>query len=309
MFNSQFTVSSLAAVVVVAGAVAAAHPPGPAAAADTQLILLGTGVPSPDADRWGPASAVIVGNRLFLIDAGAGVTRRLAAAGFPRVHDIEATFITHLHSDHTLGYPDLIFTTWIMGRSAPLQVYGPPGLKRMTDKILDAWSEDIDVRVNGLERETRAWLDVDVHEISPGVVYDRNDVRVTAFPAPHTTWKKAFGYRFDTPGKSITFSGDTAVNEELVRVAKGTDILVHEVYDSKRAKAENRPGGEFWPQYLASAHTSDVDVGRLAERIKPKLLVLDHIVLGGGTFDEVVEGVRAGGYTGKVVVAKDLDRY
>jgi ribonuclease Z len=179
----------------------------------------------------------------------------------------------------------------------------------MTDKILEAWSEDIDVRVNGLERETRASLGVDVHEIVPGVIYDRDGVRVTAFAVPHTIWRSAFGYRFDTPGKSITFSGDTAVNEDLVRVAKGTDILVHEVYDSKRAHPENRPGGEFWPQYLRAAHTSDVDVGRLALEIKPKLLVLDHVVLGGGTFDEVLEGVRAGGYTGKVVVGKDLDRY
>lgn len=306
MFNIH-CLGVVAAAVVLTTSVSSVPVRG--VATETQLVLLGTGGPSPDADRWGPASAVVVGNRLFVVDAGAGVTRRLAAAGFPRVHDIDATFITHLHSDHTLGYPDLIFTTWIMGRTSPLQVYGPPGLKRMTDRILDVWSEDIDVRVKGLERETRAWLDVDVHEISPGVIYDRDGVRVTAFAAPHTTWKSAFGYRFDTPGKTITFSGDTAVNENLVRIAQGTDILVHEVYDSKRARAENRPGGEFWPQYLRAAHTSDVDVGRLAERIKPKLLVLDHVVLGGGTFDEVLEGIRAGGYTGKVVVGKDLERY
>src|SRR5512140_1581462 len=222
MLNSPY-VRAVSAAALLTTAVGSAHPPARGVSAETQLILLGTGLPSPDADRWGPASAVVVGKRLFVVDAGAGVTRRLAAAGFPRVHDIEAAFITHLHSDHTLGYPDLIFTTWIMDRRAPLAVYGPSGLKRMTAKILDAWSEDIDVRVKGLERRTRRTLDVDVHEVGPGVIYDRDGVRVTAFPVPHTTWRTAFGYRFDAPGKSITFSGDTALNEDLARIAKGTD--------------------------------------------------------------------------------------
>ena len=216
----------------------------PAATNFVRLIMLGTGSPVPDPNAFGPATAIVVGSRIFLIDAGAGVTRQLAAAGFPRIKDLEGTFVTHLHSDHTLGYPDLVFTTWIMGRRSPLVVYGPPGLKRMTARLLDAWREDIDLRVNGLERETREWLRVDAREIDAGTIYEQEGVRVTAFPVRHAEWKRAFGYRFDVPGRSITISGDAAPSETLVAAAHGTDVLVHEVYIESRVKPENRPGGD-----------------------------------------------------------------
>jgi ribonuclease Z len=270
--------------------------------------MLGTGTPVPDAAAWGPAHAVVVGEQLFLVDAGAGVTRRLAAAGFPRIKQVTATFLTHLHSDHTLGYPDLIFTTWIMGRREPLVVFGPAGLRRMTDRLLDAWRDDIEVRVKGLERETREWLRVDATEIRAGVVYDRGGVKVTAVAVPHGDWP-AFAYRFDTPGRSITFGGDTAPTPALIDAARGTDILVHEVYDSKRVAPENRPGGEFWPDYLRAYHTSDAEVARLASQVKPGLLVLTHLLRLGGTDEEILRNVREAGYQGRVVVAKDLDRY
>jgi ribonuclease Z len=283
----------------------------PAPAPATHVILLGTGTPVPDPDAWGPASAVVVGGRLFLVDAGAGVTRRLAAAGFPRVKDVTATFLTHLHSDHTLGYPDLVFTTWIMGRRAPLAVFGPPGLRDMTARLLEAWGPDIDVRVKGLERETREWLAPDVREIGPGttsVVYDRDGVRVTAVAVPHGDWR-AFAYRFDTPTRSIMFSGDTAPSVALAEAARGTDVLVHEVYNGSRAVPENRPGGEHWPEYLRTAHTSDVELARLAGQIRPGLLVLNHVLRLGGTEQEILDRIRAAGYTGRVVVGHDLDRY
>jgi ribonuclease BN (tRNA processing enzyme) len=272
------------------------------------VIMLGTGTPVPDPAAWGPSSAVVVGDRLFLVDAGAGVTRRLAAAGFPRIKDIAATFLTHLHSDHTLGYPDLIFTTWIMGRRQPLAVYGPPGLRRMTDGILDSWRDDVEVRVKGLERETRDALRVTVTEIRPGVVYDEGGVKVTAIAVPHGDWP-AFAFRFDTPGRSITFSGDTAPNPALVSAARGTDVLVHEVYNGKRVAPESRPGGEFWPEYLRTYHTSDAEVARVASEVKPGLLVLNHVLRLGGTDEEILRNVREAGYKGRVVIAKDLDRF
>ena len=280
-------------------------PPG---SAEPALIMLGTGTPVPDASAWGPASAVVAGGRLFVVDAGAGVSRRLAAAGFPRIKQVEAVFLTHLHSDHTLGYPDLIFTTWIMGRRQPLAVYGPPGLRRMTDAILGAWRDDVDVRVKGLERETREWLRVDATEIRPGVVYDRGRVKVTAIPVPHGHWQ-AFAYRFDLPGRSMTFSGDTAPNPALVKAARGTDILVHEVYNGKRVAPEARPGGEFWPEYLRTYHTSDAELARIASEVKPGLLVLNHVLRLGGTDEEILQNIREAGYKGRVVIAKDLDRY
>jgi ribonuclease BN (tRNA processing enzyme) len=285
----------------------AQEPPG-VGAARPELIMLGTGTPVPDASAWGPASAVVTGGRLFVVDAGVGVTRRLAAAGFQRVTQVEAAFLTHLHSDHTLGYPDLIFTTWIMGRRQPLAVYGPPGLRRMTTAILDAWRDDVDVRVKGLERETREWLGVEVAEIRAGVVYDKGGVKVTAIPVPHGDWQ-AFAYRFDLPGRSITFSGDAAPNPALVKAARGTDVLVHEVYNGKRVAPEARPGGEHWPEYLRTYHTSDAELARIALEVKPGLLVLNHILRLGGTDDEIVRNIRDAGYAGRVVIAKDLDRY
>ena len=218
---------------------------------DVRLIMLGTGAPIPDPKAFGPATAIVIGSRIFLVDAGPGVTRQLAAAGFPRIKDVEATFLTHLHSDHTLGYPDLVFTTWIMGRRSPLVVFGPSGLKRMTARLMDAWREDIDVRISGLERESREWLAVDVREIGPGTIYAKDGVRVTAFPVRHAEWKHAFGYRFDVPGRSITISGDAAPSEALVVAARGTDVLVHEVYIEGRLKPEDRPGGDRWPEVHA----------------------------------------------------------
>ncbi len=276
--------------------------------AEPALIMLGTGTPLPDPSAWGPACAVVAGERLFVVDAGAGLTRRLAAAGFPRIKQVEAAFLTHLHSDHTLGYPDLIFTTWVMGRRQPLAVYGPPGLRRMTNAILDAWRDDVDVRVKGLERETRDWLRVDATEIQPGVVYDRGGVKVTAIPVPHGGWQ-AFAYRFDLPGRSMTFSGDTAPSPALVKAARGTDILVHEVYNGRRVAPEARPGGEFWPEYLRTYHTSDAELSRIASEVKPGLLVLNHVLRLGGTDAEILQNIREAGYNGRVVIAKDLDRY
>ncbi len=281
---------------------------GGQAVAPARVIMLGTGSPVPDPQAQGPATVIAVGSRLFLVDAGAGVTRQLAAAGFPRIKEVEATFITHLHSDHTLGYPDLIFTTWIMGRRAPLLVFGPPGLVRMTDRLMDAWREDLDVRIHGLERETEAWLKVDAREIAPGVIYDKDGVRVTAVGVKHGDWR-TFAFRFDTPGKSITISGDTAPTDALAEAAKGSDVLVHEVYDAARVKPENRPGGEFWPQYMREFHTSNVELGRFAARVRPGLLVLYHVLRMGGSDDELLAGIREGGYTGRVAIAHDLDVY
>ena len=272
-----------------------------------RLIMLGTGSPIPDPKAFGPATGIVIGSRIFLVDAGSGVTRQLAAAGFPRIKDVEATFLTHLHSDHTLGYPDLVFTTWIMGRRSPLIVFGPSGLKRMTARLMEAWREDIDLRITGLERETRQWLAVDAREIGAGSIYSNDGVRVTAFPVRHAEWKNAFGYRFDAPGRSITISGDAAPSETLVAAARGTDILVHEVYIDGRLKPEDRPGGDRWPEYMRSAHTSNLELGRLASRIAPRLLVLHHVLRLGGTDEELLAGIRAGGYSGQVAIAKDLD--
>ena len=303
-FSGKLVAAALGLLLMAVGLGAARGRPR------VELILLGTGSPVPDPAAWGPASAIVVdGSRVFLVDAGAGVTRQLAAAGFPRIKSVEATFLTHLHSDHTLGYPDLIFTTWIMGRREPLLVLGPPGLRSFTSRLLEAWSEDIEIRVKGLERENSEWLAVDAREIGAGVVYDRDGVRVTAARVRHGNWPEAFAFRFDAFGRSITISGDTAPSAALARLATGTDVLVHEAYIEKRLAPEDRPGGELWPQYMREYHTSDVELGRLAARAGPRLLVLHHLLRMSGTDGEAIAGIRQGGYTGRVVVGRDLDRF
>jgi ribonuclease BN (tRNA processing enzyme) len=270
--------------------------------------LLGTGTPYPDPNASGPATAVVVGKRVFLFDAGAGVMRRINAASLP-ISGPDATFITHLHSDHTLGYADLILTSWIMRREAPLQVYGPHGLQAMTTHLLAAFAQDIDIRTNGLEREVRGGYRVKVHEIKSGVVYERDGVRITAIPVPHGSWKEAYAYRIDTPDRSIVISGDTRPSEALVRASRDVDVLVHEVYSPLHIAPEKRPGGKFWPQYMREFHTSDVELGALAARARPKLLVLTHIIRSGSSDNDLLAGVRAGGFSGAVRVGKDLDRF
>ena len=274
----------------------------------TEVVLLGTGTPYPDPAASGPATAVVVGGRVLLFDAGPGVMRRLRAANLP-ISGPEALFITHLHSDHTLGYADLMLTSWIMRRRVAFPVYGPLGLRSMTDHLLAAYSEDIIIRTNGLEHEVADGYRVDVHEIRGGVVYEKDGVRVTAINVEHGAWKEAFGYRIDTTGRSIVISGDTRPSEAVVKAAQDVDILIHEVYSASHLKPEDRPGGNDWPRYCREYHTSDVELGALAARIRPKLLILDHIIRMGASDEELLAGVRAGGYDGKVVIGKDLARF
>lgn len=314
------TFAVFAATLAVAAAVldvrtASAQAPGDSAAiagsADsTVVILLGTGMPVPDHTTQGPATAVVVGSRIFVFDAGPGVERQMEAAGLPfRFGPVTALFLTHLHSDHTLGYPDLLFTSWVMGRSAPLRVIGPPGTRKMTDHLVAAWSEDIDIRTNGLEHGIPNGWRADVRETQGGIVYDSAGVKVRALPVRHGSWRHAFGYRIDTPGKSIVISGDTAPCDAIEQAARGVDLLIHEAYPAVRLVAEDRAGGRDWPAYMHAFHTSDRELGALAARAQPRRLVLHHIVRMGGTDQELLDGVRAGGFTGAVTIGHDLERY
>ena len=279
----------------------------PPASDSTEVVFLGTGNPRPDPTAMGPATAVIVGSRTFLFDAGVGVTRRFTAARIP-MPSIAGVFFTHLHSDHTLGYPDLILTTWTTGRHAPLQVYGPHGLAAMTDAIYSAWREDIDVRTTGLEHLPAHGYRVAVHEIAPGVVFDSGGVRITAIPVLHGSWKEAYGYRIDTRDRSIVISRDTRPAASIEQAARGVDMLIHEVHPQS-AETEAESGGRSdWARYLREFHTSDVGLGKLAAAARPKMLVLYHFGAHGSADDEVIATIRAQGYTGRIVVAKDLDR-
>ncbi len=149
----------------------------------TRVVILGTGTPNADPDRSGPAVAVVINDRAYLIDFGPGVVRRAAAAAERGIvalapERIGVAFLTHLHSDHTAGYADLILTPWVLGRSEPLRVYGPPGLRDMTEHLLAAYSADIRERIDGLEGANRSGWQVEAHEIAAGFVYADDSVRV-----------------------------------------------------------------------------------------------------------------------------------
>ena len=312
MRRTRFTLYAALVLLAVDARGAAAQRVFPGTTRDTasvtRLIILGSGAPLPDPDRAGPAFAITYGTRVFLFDAGAGVMRRAAAAALP-IDGFTTVFLTHLHSDHTLGLPDVIHTTWVMGRSAPMPIIGPPGTQAMVGHLQAAWVEDIVIRTEGLERGRKGGHRVDVKETMGGVVYDSAGIRIRAVTVSHGSWNYAFAYRIDTPDRSIVLGGDTSPSTALEEASAGVDVLVHEVYPARRVAPENRPGGEFWPQYLRETHTSDEELGAIAARARPKQLILTHVLRMGGTMDEVVAGVRRGGFGGRLVVAKDLDKY
>jgi len=283
--------------------------PEPKNVTSTRVVMLGTGTPNPDPDRSGPATAIVVNGQAYLVDCGAGVVRRAAAADRAgidalAVPNLTHVFITHLHSDHTLGYPDLILTPWVLERSKPLEAFGPPGLSAMTQHILNAYEEDIRVRITGLERANSTGYAVNVHKITPGEIYRDDNVRVIAFPVKHGSWEHAYGFRFETADRTIVVSGDTAPCESLIEHAKGCDVLVHEVY--AKAGFDRRPAD--WQRYHASFHTSSIELAQIANRVKPRLLVLTHLLLWGATEDELLAEIKAH-YDGEVRCANDLDVY
>src|SRR5262245_49441006 len=174
----------------------------------TRVVLLGAGTPNADPDRSGPAVAVVVNDTPYVIDSGPGVVRRAAAAARNGVDGLAAAklrrlFITHLHSDHTAGLPDYIFTPAVLERDAPLEIYGPQGIKAMTNHVMKAYSEDINIRLHGLEPSKPRGYVVNVHEIKPGLIYRDERVAVKSFSVKHGSWKYALGFRFETPDRVI----------------------------------------------------------------------------------------------------------
>lgn len=276
----------------------------------TRVVMLGTGTPNADPDRYGPAVAVVVDETSYLVDFGAGVVRRAAAAERSGINALAATnltraFATHLHSDHTLGLADLILTPWILERATPLTLYGPRGLRAMAAHLVDAYADDLRIRTRG--GEPKHQYDprvVNVHEIKPGVVYRDQRVTVTAFAVPHGAWEQAFGYRFQTPDRTVVISGDTGPDSRIEEQCRRCDVLVHEVYSG--AGFAKRP--PEWQAYHSRYHTSARELGAIASRAQPGLLVLYHQLIWSSTEEALLDEVRST-YSGKVVSAHDLDVY
>jgi ribonuclease BN (tRNA processing enzyme) len=276
----------------------------------TRVVMLGSGTPNPDPDRSGPAVAIVVNGTAYLVDAGAGVMRRAEQAKRAGVAaldpaKIRVVFLTHLHSDHTIGLPDVIHTGWVLGRNVALQLYGPPGTSAMATHLTEAYSADIENRRTGLQpHNENGWM-VDAHDVTGAVVYRDSNVTVTAYETPHANWQHALGYRFDTRDRSVVISGDSRPNDAVVNACNGCDVLVHEVYATKGFLQRSAE----WRRYHADAHTSGTELAAIATRARPKLLVLYHQMLwGDATEAELLAEIRKG-FPGTVVSGKDLEIY
>ena len=272
----------------------------------TKIVLLGTGTPNADPQRSGPALAIIVKNQPYLIDFGPGVVRRAASAfegGIPELEPmkLDIAFLTHLHSDHTIGYPDLILTPWVLGRVEPLRVYGPKGTQKLTDFINQAYQADINFRLSGLEPANDTGYKVIVHEIENGIIFEDDKLQVTAFPVRHGDWA-AYGFCLQTSTSRILISGDTAPNLECLMEFSPCDVLIHEVYSSKGLL--NHP--DEWQKYHKSMHTSGQELGEIASQIRPKLLILYHQLLWGTTKSALYTEIKET-YRGEVIFGNDLD--
>lgn len=279
----------------------------------TKLVILGSGNPNPDPEHSGCSLAIVVFDTPYIIDFGPGLIRKAAAMSPTyggkikglEVKNIKHAFLTHLHSDHTVGYPDLILTPWVMGRDEPLEVYGPEGINKMTDNILQAYEEDIKYRIYGSEPANNQGWRVNSHEITKeGVIYQDKLVKVEAFPVQHGKLPNAWGFRFTTPDKVIVISGDTAPTDKILEYAKNADILVHEIYSKKGFDKRD----EVWKNYHSKHHTSTYELSEIANKTNPKLIVLYHILYWGATDQDLLDEISTK-YKGKVIVGKDLDTY
>ena len=279
----------------------------------TKVVMLGTGNPNPTPDQSGCSVAIVVNDIPYIVDFGPGLIRKAAAASTRyggtikglNVKNIKRAFLTHLHSDHTTGYPDLILTPWVMGRDEPLEVYGPEGLTHMTKHILEAYEDDIHYRLYGDEPANNQGWRVNSHEFNKeGLIYSDENIKVEAFPVTHGSWPNAWGFRFTTPDKVIVMSGDCSPSEKVAEYSSGADLLIHEVYSREGYNKKSKS----WKEYHAVHHTSTIELAEIAAKAEPKLIVLYHILFWGSTPNEILNEISAS-YSGKVIVGQDLDIY
>jgi ribonuclease Z len=312
---SRFGTVSIAAACAITLAAAAQQPAAPSRPAQTRVVLLGTGTPATNPDRSGPATAIVVNDTAYLVDFGPGVVRRASAAatrGIPALQPtrLRVVFATHLHSDHTVGYPDLIFSPWTLGRRVPLEVYGPKGIAAMTQHIVEAYRVDIETRTNA-EGNQRTFPDghkANAHEIGgPGVIYKDANVTVTAFATKHAM--ESYGYRFDTADRSIVISGDTNPTQATIDACRGCEVLIHEVHTAAwlavRPEAGGAPPGTF-RRFSEQYHTTTEQMGELAQKAKPRLLILYHY---NALSDDELQSAMMKSYSGHFVIGRDLEVY
>ncbi len=267
------------------------------------ITLLGTGCPPAVMNRFGPSTLVEAGTQKFVFDAGRGALQRLVQLGV-RWQDVEGVFLTHLHSDHVVGFPDLWLTGWLIapGRSVPLPVWGPSGTAQMMSHLEQAYEYDIRIR-GANDRASPDGVMLRAQDVGEGVVYDRHGVKVTAFEVDHAPVKPALGYRIDYAGRSVVLSGDTRLSENLIRHAQGVDVLVHEVFVPETLRRAGVPPERA--KNIMDYHVTPEQAGEVFARTKPKLAVYSHICMPTALEQELVPPTRQT-YSGPLEVGEDL---
>lgn len=277
--------------------------------ASSKLILLGTaGGPWPKLNRSAPANAVVVGDDVYVVDCGNGVARQMVKAGMDLAR-IRNVFITHHHSDHNADYGALLLLAWQSNLSRRVEAFGPPPLAHMTEVFQDLYRYDIEIRQADEGRAPLAPL-IAAHETSEGgVILQDENVTVTAALVPHPPVFPAFAFRFDCPDRAIVFSGDTAPSDSLIELARGADILVHEVMNLKAIDqtVHDTPTASRLRKHLEQSHTPMEEVGRIATAAGVKTLVLNHFVPGRPAQpDHVWYNAIKPHFGGQVIVGDDL---
>jgi ribonuclease Z len=276
--------------------------PAAAQGQEIKIALLGTGCPPPVMNRFGPSILVEAGGQKFIFDAGRGALQRLNQIKVSW-RDVDGVFLTHLHSDHVVGFPDLWLTGWLTaGRDRPLEVWGPRGTKRMMSLLEQAFEYDIRIRLYD-DRAAPDGVVILAEDITEGFVHENSGVKITTFEVDHTPVKPAFGYRIDYSGRSVVLSGDTRTSENLIRHAQNVDLLIHEV-----ASPETFQRAGAAPERTTSIlahHTTPEQAGEVFARTKPKLAVYSHIVLPNATEQDLIPATRKT-YSGPLELGEDL---
>jgi len=270
-----------------------------------RVTLLGTGNPRPSMTRFGPSILVEAGTKRILVDAGRGATQRLFSLGDGMLSGIDLILLTHLHSDHVVGLPDLWLTGWIFGREKPLLVRGPEGTAAMMSHLKAAYAFDIGVRRDVDERFPAAGIEVDASDLRSGTSFELDGVKITAFAVDHGVVKPAYGYRIDYAGRSVVFSGDTRPSRALVENARGVDVLIHEVVVPSVEMMRSAVADATRVQRIIDHHTTPEDAGRIFAEVKPRLAVYSHIVPSPAAAKDL-EGPTRKTYAGRLVVGEDL---
>ena len=269
-----------------------------------ELTLLGTGCPQVDTGRYGPASLVRHGGLSFLVDCGSGVTQRLVGAGASG-REIEAVFLTHLHSDHVVDLFQLIVSSWHQGRTRAQRIYGPAGTRSFVEAIMAAWRRELAQRIAHERRPTTAALEPEIVEFEAGEIHSQDGVRVIAVEVDHRPVVPAYGFAFEAGGRKLAFSGDTRYCPALIEAARDCDALVHECFIHGAMKPVPGARTQEGIDAVASYHTLSSEVGPIAAEARAKRLVLNHFVP--VRFDKaaLLAEVRQA-YDGPIVLGEDL---